>query len=158
VFAAAVGVALVLAVVCGQGVAAVITCIVLLVPALFLAYLAVRVGRDAEGVPGAAGGGIRVTADGSSTVVVAPQSPYRVRLAISQLDVRPDQAFLLGDSATYVPTGHLAGVAVIGFANKRGKAELLARARADSVTTRLSDATKALLGNYAQHQSKIATK
>lgn len=71
-------------------------------------------------------------------------SPYRVRMAISQLDADPGSAFLVGDSATDVPAGRLAGVAVIGFANKPGKADVLARAGADVVTMRLADVTAAL--------------
>jgi hypothetical protein len=47
-------------------------------------------------------------------------------------------------------------VAVIGFANKLGKAEVLARSGADAVTTHLSEITNALLISYAEHQSKIA--
>jgi phosphoglycolate phosphatase len=71
-------------------------------------------------------------------------SPYRVRMAISQLDADPGSAFLVGDSATDVPAGLLAGVSVIGFANKPGKADVLARAGADAVTSRLSDISIAL--------------
>jgi phosphoglycolate phosphatase len=71
-------------------------------------------------------------------------NPYRVRMAISQLGAQPSQAFLVGDSATDVPAGRLAGVAVIGFANKPGKTDLLAQAGADAVTTSLSDISTAL--------------
>jgi phosphoglycolate phosphatase len=71
-------------------------------------------------------------------------SPYRVRMAISHLDADPNHAFLVGDSATDVPAGRLAGVAVIGFANKPGKADLLARAGADAVTAHLADISAAL--------------
>jgi len=78
-------------------------------------------------------------------------SPYRVRMAISQLDADPGQAFLVGDSATDVPAGRLAGVAVIGFANKPGKADLLAHAGADAVTTRLSDISTALLTSSVRY-------
>ena len=71
-------------------------------------------------------------------------SPYRVRMAISQLDADPGQAFLVGDSESDVLAGRLASVAVIGFANKRGKVDLLARAGADAVTTRLTEISRAL--------------
>jgi phosphoglycolate phosphatase-like HAD superfamily hydrolase len=73
-------------------------------------------------------------------------SPYRVRMAISQLDADPGSAFLVGDSTTDVPAGRLAGVSVIGFANKPGKSHVLARAGADAVTCRLSDISNALRG------------
>ncbi len=76
-------------------------------------------------------------------------SPYRVRMAISQLDADPDQAFLVGDSESDVPAGRLAGVAVIGFANKPGKTELLTRAGANAVTDRLADISTALQRNSA---------
>jgi phosphoglycolate phosphatase len=72
-------------------------------------------------------------------------SPYRVRMAISQLDADPGSAFLVGDATTDVTAGRLAGVPVIGFANKPGKANLLAHAGADAVTTRLADISTALL-------------
>lgn len=78
-------------------------------------------------------------------------SPYRVRMAISQLDAEPNHAFLVGDSATDVSAGRLAGVAVIGFANKPGKAEQLAQAGADAVTNRLSDISTALRAQDAAH-------
>ena len=71
-------------------------------------------------------------------------SPYRVRMAISQLGADPGNAFLVGDSVTDVLAGRLAGVAVIGFANKPNKADLLADAGADAVTSRLADITAAL--------------
>jgi phosphoglycolate phosphatase-like HAD superfamily hydrolase len=71
-------------------------------------------------------------------------SPYRVRMAISQLDADPNSAFLVGDSTTDVPAGRLAGVAVIGYANRPGKAEALTRAGADAVTGHLSDISRAL--------------
>jgi phosphoglycolate phosphatase len=71
-------------------------------------------------------------------------SPYRVRMAISQLDAKPHQAFLVGDSTTDVLAGLLAGVAVIGFANKPGKAKLLTRAGASTLTANLADISAAL--------------
>jgi phosphoglycolate phosphatase-like HAD superfamily hydrolase len=71
-------------------------------------------------------------------------SPYRVRMAISLLDANPGQAFLVGDSASDVLAARLAGVAVIGFANKPSKSELLSRAGADAVTAHLSQISSAL--------------
>jgi phosphoglycolate phosphatase-like HAD superfamily hydrolase len=80
--------------------------------------------------------------DSADPALMKP-SPYRVRIAISQLDADPSQAFLVGDSATDVVAGHLAGVAVIGFANKLGKAALLAETGADAVTTYLNKISRA---------------
>lgn len=71
-------------------------------------------------------------------------SPYRVRVAVSQLDADPAQAFLVGDSPSDVIAGRLAGVAVIGFANKPGKDAILADAGASAVTTRLAEISTAL--------------
>jgi phosphoglycolate phosphatase-like HAD superfamily hydrolase len=71
-------------------------------------------------------------------------SPYRVRMAVSQLDAKPGDAFFVGDSPSDVVAGKLAGVAVIGFANKPGKASLLDEAGADAVTTRLGEISTAL--------------
>lgn len=61
VFAAAVGVAVLLAVVFRQSVAGLWAGIVLLVPSLFLAYLAVPIGRSAQGDAIPAGAGNRTT-------------------------------------------------------------------------------------------------
>jgi beta-phosphoglucomutase-like phosphatase (HAD superfamily) len=85
-------------------------------------------------------------------------SPYRVRMAISQLDADPGRAFLVGDSATDVPAGRLAGVAVIGFANKPGKAEQLVQAGADAVTARLADISLALRAQVTKLSLLSATR
>jgi phosphoglycolate phosphatase len=81
-------------------------------------------------------------------------SPYRVRMAISQLNADPGRAFLVGDSATDMPAGRLAGVAVIGFANKPGKLQGLARAGADAITTRLVDISAALGADQGRLHSR----
>ena len=71
-------------------------------------------------------------------------SPYRVRMAVSQLDAKPGEAFFVGDSRSDVVAGKLAGVAVIGFADKPGNASQLDEAGADAVTTRLAEISTAL--------------
>jgi phosphoglycolate phosphatase-like HAD superfamily hydrolase len=71
-------------------------------------------------------------------------SPCRVRMAIGQLDTDPAGAFLVGDSPSDVIAGRLASVAVIGFANKLGKAEALADAGTDAVTTSLAGISTAM--------------
>jgi beta-phosphoglucomutase-like phosphatase (HAD superfamily) len=50
----------------------------------------------------------------------------------------------IGDTPTDVLAGHLAGVPVIGYANKPGKVETLTRVQAATVTTRLAEITTAL--------------
>jgi phosphoglycolate phosphatase-like HAD superfamily hydrolase len=66
-------------------------------------------------------------------------SPYRVREAVSLLDAEHAECVLVGDSTTDVLAGgYLAGVAVIGYADKPGKAQ------AAAVTTDLAEITTAL--------------
>jgi beta-phosphoglucomutase-like phosphatase (HAD superfamily) len=55
----------------------------------------------------------------------------------------PGCAFV-GDSTSDVFAGRLAGMPVIGYANRPGKAELLRQAGADAVTTGLDEITTAL--------------
>jgi phosphoglycolate phosphatase-like HAD superfamily hydrolase len=50
----------------------------------------------------------------------------------------------VGDSTPDVLAGRLAGVLVIGYANKPGQAELLTQAGADTVTTGLDEITTPL--------------
>jgi beta-phosphoglucomutase-like phosphatase (HAD superfamily) len=69
-------------------------------------------------------------------------SPDRVRIAVGQLGAEPDECVFIGDTETDVLAGMLAGVPVIGYANKPGKAETLTHARA--VVTDLAEITEAL--------------
>jgi phosphoglycolate phosphatase-like HAD superfamily hydrolase len=71
-------------------------------------------------------------------------SPYRVREAVGMLGAEGIECAFVGDSMTDVLAGRLAGVAVIGFANKPKKTGALAHAGADAVTTQLTEITKAL--------------
>jgi beta-phosphoglucomutase-like phosphatase (HAD superfamily) len=71
-------------------------------------------------------------------------SPYRVREAVGTLDAEPGECAFIGDSPSDVLAGRLAGVAVIGYANKPGKADQLTHAGADAVTTELAEITTAL--------------
>jgi HAD superfamily hydrolase (TIGR01509 family) len=71
-------------------------------------------------------------------------SPYRVRAAVGLLDAEPSECAFIGDSATDVLAGRLAGVAIIGYATKPGKADQLTRAGADAVTTELAEISTAL--------------
>ena len=54
------------------------------------------------------------------------------------------ECVLVGDSTTDVLAGHFAGVAVIGYADKPGKAQPLADVQAAAVTTDLAEITTAL--------------
>jgi beta-phosphoglucomutase-like phosphatase (HAD superfamily) len=52
--------------------------------------------------------------------------PYRVREAVAILDADNTECTLIGDSTSDVFAGLLAGVPVIGYANKPGKEQALA--------------------------------
>jgi beta-phosphoglucomutase-like phosphatase (HAD superfamily) len=73
-------------------------------------------------------------------------SPYRVRIAVGALQTEPENCVFIGDTVTDVLAGLLGGVAVIGYANKPGKAEDLSHAGARAVTTDLAEITTALRG------------
>jgi hypothetical protein len=68
-------------------------------------------------------------------------SPYRVREAVGTLDAQPGKCAFIGDSPSDVLPGRLA---IIGYANKPGKASQLTDAGADAVTTDLAEITTAL--------------
>jgi shikimate kinase len=71
-------------------------------------------------------------------------SPYRVRIAVGSLQAEPEDCVFIGDTETGVLAGLLGGVAVIGYANKPGKAENLSRTGARTVVTDLAEITTAL--------------
>lgn len=71
-------------------------------------------------------------------------SPYRVRIAVSSLRAEPEDCVFIGDTETDVLAGLLGGVAVIGYANKPGKAETLSHVGARAVVTDLAEITTAL--------------
>ena len=71
-------------------------------------------------------------------------SPYLVRAAVGILDAHSAECAFVGDSTSDMLAGRLAGVPVIGYANRPGKAELLTQAGADTVTTSLDEITTAL--------------
>jgi phosphoglycolate phosphatase-like HAD superfamily hydrolase len=53
-----------------------------------------------------------------------------VRITVGQLDAEPGECVFIGDTETDVLAGMLAGVPVIGYANKPGNSETLSLARA----------------------------
>jgi phosphoglycolate phosphatase-like HAD superfamily hydrolase len=67
--------------------------------------------------------------------------PYRIRAAISILGTEGSECVMIGDSTTDVLAGILAGVSVIGYANKPGKAQDLIDAHADITVTDISEIT-----------------
>jgi beta-phosphoglucomutase-like phosphatase (HAD superfamily) len=71
-------------------------------------------------------------------------SPYRVREAVRMLGGEVGECAFIGDTPSDVLAGHLAGVPVIGYANKPGKVEALTRVQAATVTTQLAEITTAL--------------
>ena len=56
-------------------------------------------------------------------------SPYLVRAAVGILDAHPAECTFVGDSTSDMLAGRLAGVPVIGYANKPGKDGLLTHGR-----------------------------
>lgn len=81
--------------------------------------------------------------DGPDPALMKP-SPYRVRIAVGSLQAEPETCMFICDTATDVLAGRLGGVAVIGYANKTGKAQTLSDAGARAVVTDLADITTAL--------------
>jgi phosphoglycolate phosphatase len=71
-------------------------------------------------------------------------SPYQVRYAVGLLQAEPGSSVFIGHTVTDVLAGLLGGVAVIGYANKPGKAEALSHAGARTVVTNLAEITTAL--------------
>jgi beta-phosphoglucomutase-like phosphatase (HAD superfamily) len=70
--------------------------------------------------------------------------PYLVRAAVGILDADNTECAMIGDSDTDVFAGLLAGVPVIGYANKPGKAKALADVQAAAVTDDLRELRDAL--------------
>ncbi len=70
--------------------------------------------------------------------------PYRVRVAVGMLGAENADCTFIGDTTSDVLAGHLAGISVIGYANKPGKAQALADVQAATVTTNLAEITAAM--------------
>ena len=88
--------------------------------------------------------GVRVIGRDDADPERMKPSPYRVREAVGVLGGDGEQCAFVGDSQADVLAGLLAGVPVIGFANKPGKARALAQAGARAVTSQLSEISTAL--------------
>ena len=88
--------------------------------------------------------GVRVVGRDDADPERMKPSPYRVREAVGMVGAEGKECAFVGDSVADVLAGRLAGVPVIGFANKPGKADALTREGADAVTTRLSEISAAL--------------
>jgi phosphoglycolate phosphatase-like HAD superfamily hydrolase len=71
-------------------------------------------------------------------------STYRVREAVGLLDADNAECVFVGDTTSDVFAGLLAGVPLIGYANKPGKTYALAEAQAAYVAVQLSEITDAL--------------
>jgi phosphoglycolate phosphatase-like HAD superfamily hydrolase len=68
--------------------------------------------------------------------------PAPVLAALTALEADPADAVFIGDTPADVDAGHAARVPVIGFANKPGKADRLAKA--DAIITSMADLVAAL--------------
>lgn len=60
-------------------------------------------------------------------------NPFLLLEALKALEVSADVTQFIGDSISDIEAGHLAGIHTIGYANKPGKAELLAEAGANEI-------------------------
>jgi HAD superfamily hydrolase (TIGR01509 family) len=81
--------------------------------------------------------------DATDPALMKP-SPYRLCQAVADLGANPRECSFVGDSATDVIAGRLAGVPVIGYANRPDKIEILTGAEADAVAVDLAEITTAL--------------
>ena len=79
-----------------------------------------------------------VAARTSADASLLKPSPYLVAQACTALDVPPHAAVLVGDSTTDIDAAYAAGSHAIGYANKPGKAQLLAEADAELITDTMS--------------------
>ena len=82
-------------------------------------------------------------------------SPYRVREAVGLLDAEHPNARFVGDSPSDVLAGHLAGITVIGYANKPAKADALDRVQAAAVTSDLAEITTALRASTSRRVAEL---
>ncbi len=81
--------------------------------------------------------------DGTDPELMKP-SPYLVRAAVGRLDTVGDRCVFIGDSASDVLAGMLAGVPVIGYAPSPRKVRELTDANARAVATSMSDISTAI--------------
>jgi phosphoglycolate phosphatase-like HAD superfamily hydrolase len=93
--------------------------------------------------PASNGSGLALAGRDDSDPELMKPSPYLVWAAVGILDAHPAECAFVGDSTTDMLAGRLAGLPVIGYANKPGKTELLRQAGADAVTTGLDEITTA---------------
>ena len=82
------------------------------------------------------------------TALMKPD-PHLINLALATLRAKPAEAVFIGDSPSDIAAGHLAGVPVIGYANKPGKGSRLVESGADAVTGSLLHISAALVDTKA---------
>jgi HAD superfamily hydrolase (TIGR01549 family) len=71
-------------------------------------------------------------------------NPGRISLAVAELHAKPAECLLVGDSVGDVAAARDAQVAIVGYANKPGKAARLADADADAIITSMAELATAL--------------
>lgn len=71
-------------------------------------------------------------------------SPHLLEKAMAALDTSPAESVLVGDSTTDIHAAQAAGVGMIGYANKPGKAERLLDDGADAVVTTMAELAAAV--------------
>ncbi|MGH8902773.1 MAG: HAD family hydrolase [Egibacteraceae bacterium] len=71
--------------------------------------------------------------------------PHLIVQAVRALSANPATCILIGDSTSDIEGSRAAGVRTVGYANKPGKRERLARAGADAVVTTMAELASVLL-------------
>jgi phosphoglycolate phosphatase-like HAD superfamily hydrolase len=71
-------------------------------------------------------------------------NPYLLLAAIRAAEQQPEHSVLIGDSVTDIEAAHAAQLPAIGYANKPGKRESFAEARAEVVVTDMSEVARSV--------------
>jgi phosphoglycolate phosphatase len=81
--------------------------------------------------------------DASDPALMKP-SPHLIELAAQALAVRVADCIFIGDQPSDIEAGRTAGCRTVGYANKPGKANVLATAGADAVTEAMTQVAAAI--------------
>jgi HAD superfamily hydrolase (TIGR01509 family) len=76
--------------------------------------------------------------DATSPTLMKPH-PILLHRALRALDAKSESAVLIGDSQTDMEAAQAAGVSMIGYANRAGKAEILAASGAKAIVGSMAD-------------------
>ncbi|MFD3405377.1 HAD family hydrolase [Kribbella sp. NPDC058693] len=93
---------------------------------------------------GLAGRVVHVEGRDASDPTLMKPSPHLIQRAADALRIRPAACVFIGDQASDIEAGRLAGVRTIGYANKPGKTDALAMAGADVVVQTMTEIAAAI--------------